>query len=223
MTAESMIVRRPLRDDVREAILARIVKGLHPAGQRIHEGQLAQELGVSRTPVREALMHLQQMGVLEVRPNSGFYVVPITATDIREVYPMIGALERLAVRSTEAGGFDDVLEDLLSLTDELDRATTQPKRAEELDHQWHTLLISRCGNDRLISTVAELKRLVNRYETGFMSDPESVEVSAKQHRSVVEALQAGATKHAEELIQANWETGMVRLLAWHEAGSASGA
>jgi DNA-binding GntR family transcriptional regulator len=136
---------------------------------------------------------------------------------------MIGALERLAVRSTEAGGFDDVLEDLLSLTDELDRATTQPKRAEELDHQWHTLLISRCGNDRLISTVAELKRLVNRYETGFMSDPESVEVSAKQHRSVVEALQAGATKHAEELIQANWETGMVRLLAWHEAGSASGA
>lgn len=223
MTDEFVIARRPpLRDEVREAITGRIVKGLHPAGARIHEGQLAKELGVSRTPVREALMHLQQLGVVEVRPNSGFYVVPITATDIREVYPIIGALESLGVRLTPEPHFAQILEELSAITSEMESATDQPKRSEELDNLFHALLISRCGNDRLVSTVSELKRVVNRYETGYMTDQESVQASAVQHRTVVEALGAGDRSRAEELVVENWESGMRRLLTWHERAQGDG-
>jgi DNA-binding GntR family transcriptional regulator len=190
VSERSPIVRRPLRHDVREAILVRLVKGLHPAGSRIHEGQLAEELGVSRTPVREALMSLQQQGILEVRPNSGFYVVPVTPTDIREVYPMIGALEALAVRATPSVEFEGILAELLSLAKEMEQATDRPTREGELDNAWHALLISRCGNSRLINLVHELKTVVDRYESGFMTDGASVQASAKQHLGVVAALES---------------------------------
>jgi DNA-binding GntR family transcriptional regulator len=196
--------------------MSRLVRGLHPAGSRIHEGQLAAELGVSRTPVREALMHLQQQGVLEVRPNSGFYVVPITATDIEEVYPIIGALESLAVRLTALEEFDGILAELGRLASEMETTTDQPRREQELDNAWHALLVSRCGNTRLISTIQELKVVVSRYESGFMTDPESVRTSAEQHRIVVEALVAGDRSKAEDLVVDNWESGMRRLLAWHD-------
>ena len=188
--SDSRIVRRPLRDDVRDAIMSRLVRGLHPSGSRIHEGQLAAELGVSRTPVREALMNLQQQGVLEVRPNSGFYVVPITATDIEEVYPMIGALESLAVRLTRST-ISGTSCRAGRLAAEMGTTIERPKREEELDNAWHALLVSRCGNSRLIMTIQELKIVVSRYESGFMTDPESVRTSAEQHRVVVEALVAG--------------------------------
>jgi len=161
-------------------------------------------------------MSLEQQGVLEVRPNSGFYVVPITATDIEEVYPIIGALESLAVTLTPIDAFGEVLPELLQLARDMEATTDQPKLEQELDNSWHALLVSRCGNDRLVSIVQEMKVVVSRYETGFMTDPDSVRTSAEQHRAVAEALAAGNQSKAADLVIENWESGMRRLLAWHD-------
>jgi DNA-binding GntR family transcriptional regulator len=161
-------------------------------------------------------MVLEQLGVLEVRPNSGFYVLPVTTKDITELYPIIGSLERLALQLTPAEAFGDMLDDLRALIDAQELVPSPPRDAQDLDDRFHALLISKCGNERLVALVNQLKHAVHRYETGYMSDSESVAKSAEQHRKVVRALESGDTAAAADSVTANWQSGMEQLLAWHE-------
>ncbi len=93
-----MISRAPLRDEVCRQILDRIHRGDLPPGSRVRDSDLASQLGVSRTPIREALLHLARDGVLETAMGRGFRVRPIDAAELREVGDILGALESLALR-----------------------------------------------------------------------------------------------------------------------------
>src|SRR6516165_11700079 len=96
----SPITKRPLREDVHAALRIRIVEGQLLPGSRLQDVQLAGELGVSRTPIREALLRLAGEGLVENDPNRGFFVAPLRREEIREIYPIVWALN--AWRSTPA-------------------------------------------------------------------------------------------------------------------------
>src|SRR5215469_11142131 len=92
--------RAPMRADLHRTLLDRIVRGELAPGARIKELQISEELGVSRTPLREALLRLEREGFVRSELARGFSVEPLSAREIRESYPIIAALEALAMRSS---------------------------------------------------------------------------------------------------------------------------
>src|SRR3954465_12609758 len=93
-----MVTREPLRDQVYQAVLARIYRGELPPTRRVRDTDLASQLGVSRTPVREALIRLAREGVLEADMGRGFSVRRLDATEMRETGAVLSALEGLALQ-----------------------------------------------------------------------------------------------------------------------------
>ena len=198
-----VIARRPLREAVRTAVIERLDRGDLPVGANVNEPELAEQLGVSRTPLREALLGLEHEGLLVASPGRGWVVAPLTAQIVFEVYPIIWALETEALRSSDPAG-------LQALTGELERLNTQlraqgdPLERMRLDDQWHALLLSACPNRRLVELVAAQKRIVHRYEFAYMSAPDSLPASTDQHGAIVAALRDGDIDRAAQHLEANW-------------------
>jgi DNA-binding GntR family transcriptional regulator len=207
------IARRALRHDVRREILAMIFDGRLPVGERINERDLGAALAVSRTPIREALLGLEGEGFVASRPARGFAPVPLSARDVNEVYPMVAALEILAVRSTPPERLRSHLPALGRLADQMAAAATA-RRAQALDDRWHARLVEGCGNERLLRTLSSLKRVVRRYELAWMADNAHVETSTEQHHAIVEALNRDDVDRAAELLDLNWRYTMAEMLGW---------
>jgi len=145
----------PLREQILNAIRNAIVEGKFKAGEKIPEQELADELGVSRTPIREAIRMLEQQGLLEIRPQNGTYVATLNKREAEDGLYVRAALEELAVsqairRLTEQEWADlcDRYEALL----EQGRAAVQqnnPVAGIEFDTEWHTMLIDAAQNNSL--------------------------------------------------------------------------
>jgi DNA-binding GntR family transcriptional regulator len=207
------IARRALRHDVRREILAMTFDGRLPVAARINERDLGAQLEVSRTPIREALLGLEGEGFVESRPARGFAPVPLSARDVNEVYPLVAALEILAVRSTPPERLRAHLPELERLADQM-AAAPDARRAQALDDRWHARLVKECGNERLLRTLSSLKRVVRRYELAWMADNAHVETSTEQHHAIVEALGGDDVDRAAELLDLNWRYTMAEMLAW---------
>jgi DNA-binding GntR family transcriptional regulator len=201
----------PLAGEVRDALRDRIVSGELAPLARIRETQIASELGVSRTPLREALFQLACEGLIRCEPERGFRVEPIDPREVREAYPMIWTLEALAVRS--AG---PILQTAIGELEHLNRALASapdPEAALELDAQWHDALVASCNNQRLRATLRGLRLAVRRYENVYMSDTVLLGQSVKQHSAIAGALRAGQLELAIQELEANWHDGMRVLLS----------
>ena len=207
------IARRLLRDEARAEIVRKIFAGDFVPGEKLNEVELARDLEVSRTPVREALALLAQEGVLESLPGRGFVLPPITATEVREVYPLIAALEGLAVRESKP-------EDLVQLVPVLDEVCDRMLSAagtvavQGLDDEWHAMLCGFYQNRHLHEAIAGFKRHVHRYELTVYTDEKNVEESVLEHRAITSALMARDIDGAIAQLEANWKSGIERLLRW---------
>ena len=201
----------PRRVAARAALVERALAGALGPGERVNESRLAAELGLSRTPLREALLQLEGEGWVRAEPNRGFVVRELSAEEARELYPVLWTLEGLAVR--ESGGLAATLAgEMRRLNARLARAARQPVRALALDRRWHETLLSLCPNRRLLALVRAERRLVERYERLYMSRPELVPRSVAQHEAVIAALEAGDFDAAAARLEDNWRFGLERLL-----------
>ncbi len=164
-------------------------------------------------------MALEKMGILEVKPNSGFFVAAVSDTDVRAVYPIIGALERLAVALTPPENLRSLLPALTELNARFrDTGTSSSDAGTALDEEWHRVLTSACGNARLLEMVDDLKRSVGRYEASDMADPDSRHLSADQHDHVIREILAAKPEAAGDAVMRNWALGMERVLGRASAG-----
>ena len=200
----------PIRAELRRIVLERIVHGELAPGSRIKESRLAEELGTSRTPLREALINLEQEGFVRSELAQGFSVEPWSGREMRETYPILWTLEVLALRSSGHAVYA-----LLEKLSAINTALTNSMEAEErlrLDAQWHETLLSRCPNRRLHGMISNLRTAVRRYEHLFMSDAELVSESVSQHQQIIEALRARNVERAAEILTENWRVGMDLLL-----------
>jgi len=204
------VSRAPMRADLHRALLDRIVRGELSPGARIKELQVSEELGVSRTPLREALLRLEREGFVRSELGRGFSVEPLSAREIRESYPIIAALEALAVRSS-APVLPSLVGRLTTLNAEFD-ASAGPEHALDFDKRWHETLISGCPNRRLNQMIAELRSTLRRYERFYMMDAVLISKSARQHTRVTDAITAGELEAAVNALADNWRFGMETLL-----------
>jgi DNA-binding GntR family transcriptional regulator len=195
----------PLVDRLAGAIQTSVLSGDVPVGTRLRQEALAEEFGVSRTPVREALRKLQATGLVELLPNRGAVVRGPSAREIREAYEVRAELEGLAAELA-AGRISD--RDLLRLREaqtlfrksvETLIARRARRRAPWKDESvwvrandlFHQAILDAAGNDRLSDTIAELHRSFPRdlTWTALSESSRLLEENIEQHEAVLEAIE----------------------------------
>jgi DNA-binding GntR family transcriptional regulator len=207
-----LLARHPLRDDVHRAILERLIAGSYAPGARLKDTVLAYDLGVSRTPVREALMRLQWEGFLTADMGRGFRVRPLTTTDAQDAYPELWTLEQLAIRISSPPS-PDSLGSLDALSAELAHAAAEPERQLAIDAQWHDEVVSACPNARLLASLATLRAVAHRYERALLRHADTASLLARDHRAIIQSLGAGNAGGAESALERHWRWRMERVLA----------
>ncbi len=199
--------RALLVDRVRTLI---VEQSLAP-GVRINESKLSAELGVSRTPLREALSSLEGESLVQSEHDRGFFVPPLSIQEIAELYPIGRALDLLALRESRHYS-DATIGELDRLNRAFLKARRDPEAAQRIDTEFHRLLIGGCPNQRLLRTLAPIKVAMERYERLYMSDASDVTRSAAHHARIIEALKACDIEAAANALSDNWTYGFERLL-----------
>jgi len=202
----------PLREAVYARIVGLIVSAEYRPGSVITEAALSRAMGVSRTPVREALLRLEAEGVLESTLARGFTLRPLNGPEASELYPILAALEALAVKNARPPA-KPVLSALRATLGELERCTG-PVRRWQLDAQWHTALTSACGNRHLAGLITQLRISLSRYELAYAQQVPSREQANQQHREILTALEGGDTDRAASLLTEHWHDGEQLILRW---------
>lgn len=178
-------------------------------GTRITEGQVAELLGVSRTPVREAFQRLSFDEFLIDQPGRCAVVSPITLQKIDEAYPLIAVLEGLAVRLACPRLTEADLRHMEQLTSQM---AQHGRRGDtellmQADNSFHGVLHQRAENGRLHRVVADLRQRLERLEYVFFSTPEAVQASVRRHRKLVRILRRGRPAAAQAALEKQWELG----------------
>jgi len=154
------MIRSRLRDDIADRIAALIVDG--ELGERLKEVELASQLGVSRTPLREALLMLEREGLVVSEVNKGFRVAALSESRVRELYPILGTLEGLAVR--ESGERLRARAGDLRAANAALRASRTGRQRHALDRRFHVLLRDACPNRSLVELIGRLWLQAARFD-----------------------------------------------------------
>jgi DNA-binding GntR family transcriptional regulator len=205
-------LRHNLSEEVAAVVRQMIVDGQLAADQRINEVQLAARLGVSRTPLREALGRLEAEGAVATRPRFGVFVRPLTLDEYRQIYPIRALLDPEALRLAGIPS-PDRLRRLTLLNREM-RRSTDPEDVLRADDTWHLELLEACPNKVLIDLITAFIRRARRYELALMRDGRQVEVSTREHDQILKALRAGNLRRACARLRANMLTGTDAVVAW---------
>lgn len=215
---------KPLRELVFETVREAIITGQLPPGERIMEIQLAEELGVSRTPVREAIRKLELEGLVAIIPRRGAYVAGFSLKDIIEVFEIRGALEGLAAalaaeRITDAE-LDKLERHLVKAAELIGRADLEGM--VEIDTGFHSLLYEASRNKRLANIISNLREQIQRFRQTSLSFPGRMKIALEEHRKIVEAVSARNPELARELAQEHIENAENSIMQVIRAEKAKG-
>lgn len=212
---------KPLRELVFEALREAIISGGLKPGERLMEMQLADELGVSRTPVREALRKLEQEGFVVMIPRKGAFVADISLKEIVDVFEIRGALEGLAAELAADRASEDKIEEMERCLVELSEMIEikDLKRIVEIDAQFHETLYASSRNERLGQILSLLREQIQRFRTRTMTHPARMKVALEEHRRIIEAVAARDVEAARRFAQQHIESAensLMTLLAVDE-------
>jgi DNA-binding GntR family transcriptional regulator len=186
------IERASLHDVVVSRIRDMIIEGYIAVGERIHEGQLCQQLGISRTPLREALKVLASEGLVELFPNRGAVVYRLTRKEVRDMMDVLAHLERMAAPLTCQNASDEKIGEIRRLHDEMlgFYATRDRLHYFKLNQQIHSILIASSGNkplymvhDILLTRMKRIRYIGDRTE-------ETWAAAIAEHEEMMAALEA---------------------------------
>jgi DNA-binding GntR family transcriptional regulator len=208
-----MIARAPLSDEVYRQVLQRVQRGDIAPGARVRDVTLATQLGVSRTPVREALLRLARDGVLENTVGRGFRVRPLDPGELREVGAILGSLESLALRLSP-GPAPERLDRLRELDRKLEQTRGDVSQCLDLEDEWHRVLLDECPNRRLLDLIASLRQVPRRYLAAYMRDAGRLSLSTLPHAKILQALRDGGRDTAATVFEQQWHKGVAELEAW---------
>lgn len=208
---------KPLRELVFETMREAIINGQLRPGERMMEIQLAEEMGVSRTPVREAIRKLELEGLVVMIPRKGAYVAGLSLKDIADVFEIRRALEGLAAELAADRITDQELENLerylVKISEEIECGDLN--KVVEIDTDFHTLLYQASRNSKLTQIINNLREQIQRFRTTSLSLPGRMRVALDEHRKIVEAISSRdgelARKIAQEHIE-NAENSMMSMV-----------
>jgi DNA-binding GntR family transcriptional regulator len=208
MSAVSLAPRAALYEEVAELLRQRIFRRELEPGSWIDEVKLAQEYGISRTPLREALKVLAAEGLVTMKVRRGAYVTEVSEQDLSEVYHLLSLLESdaagvVAERATEAE-----LKELQSLHAELEAAAPDRDRFFQVNERFHMRLLEIAGNKWRNQMVSDLRKVMklNRHSSLFKTG--RIRESLSEHRAIMEALARRDAQTAASRMQEHFTNGL---------------
>lgn len=203
----------------------RILSGELAGDARLNPAEIAESLGISRMPVREALRQLDAEGLVTMRPNRAAHVTRLTAPEVEDLFEIRTALEVMAVRSAVRALTQESLSDLVALMQRMDRARNDPVewlKRHEVFHQ----AISALGNrKRLQQELARVRLAIRPYLLMYMRVFDTVEMPGLEHAALLDALASGDAARAEEAMRvhvSNPGEGLLGFLRERDAEAATG-
>jgi DNA-binding GntR family transcriptional regulator len=195
----------PLRDVVFNTLRQAILKGELEPGERLMEIQLAERLGVSRTPIREAIRKLELEGLVNMVPRKGAEVARITEKDLNDVLEVRCALEELAVELACKKITKDQIGELKNTLVQFKKATKGNDLTEiaESDVQFHEIIFEATKNTRLIQMINNLREQMYRYRVEYLKDKEVYGKLVEEHESIIRNIEEANIEAARKDINAH--------------------
>lgn len=216
-------VRPPTAQEaVLRELRSAIISGAIAPGTQLLQEEVAEQFGVSRVPVREALRILEGEGHLTHTAQRGYYVTALDIDDLIEIYRLRHLLESAAVRHTAGRLTEAKLAAMAELIDQIDVAGA----AEDIggiaraNREFHFALIDSPGQERLVRLIHQLWDVSSPYRSHYFADKENREILQKEHREILRAAAAGDTEKVVELLDVHRENAIAKLaLALREQAS----
>ncbi|MBA7714688.1 HTH-type transcriptional repressor RspR [subsurface metagenome] len=204
-----------LSQKVYRVLKTEIIKGSLKPGTKLLEGKIAEEMEVSRTPIREALRELAAEGFVKISPNQEVVVSNASIEDVQEVLQIRGVLEGLAARLATKTISEEEIKELEKYQKRMEHYTNKDDvlAFSEMDAEFHELILNICGNNRLIQIRKNLSDQAHRYRIRSLSVPGRLKYSLKEHQEIVEALKRKNAEQADRLIQKHIENVLANVLA----------
>ncbi|HIC64691.1 MAG: GntR family transcriptional regulator [Paracoccus sp. (in: a-proteobacteria)] len=206
-------MRRTLQGEgVYDRLCEQIRSGTIRPGARLTETELAARLGVSRTPVREAIRRLEADGLVDHQPRSGAVVRQLAYPEIMELYEMRTVLEGTAARLSARAASPMELEALRSINAEMARAVEDAARLVRLNRQFHARLLDAARNRFLLRAAASVENTLLILGPSAMAAPERARQAVEEHEAVLDALAARDGQRAEAAMREHMERAQLTRL-----------
>ena len=201
---------RPLYEEVAELLRQRIFAGmasdLEP-GAWIDELKLAQEYGISRTPLREAIKVLAAEGLVTMKMRRGAYVTEVNAKDLRDVFHLMAVLEADAAGTVASNATDKQLQELEVLHQQLEKSTKDRVKFFQLNEAFHVKLLEIANNKWRDQMVADLRKVMKLNRAQSLLKAGRIEESLAEHAAIMAALKKRDAAAAQAAMRAHIESG----------------
>ena len=206
--AERSLSPKALYVEVAELLRQRIFSRELAPGSWIDELKLADEYGISRTPLREALKVLETEGLVTMKVRRGAYVTEVSDSDLSDVYHLLALLESDAAGVVATRATELQLRELQGLHDELEKAVTDRERFFELNEEFHMRLLEIANNRWRDQMVADLRKVMKLNRHNSLLKGGRIEESLAEHRAIMTALLARDATSSMREMQAHFQSGL---------------
>ena len=193
----------PLRDVVFNTLRQAILKGELTPGERLMEIQLAERLGVSRTPIREAIRKLELEGLVLMIPRKGAEVAKISEKSLRDVLEVRRSLEELAIELACQRMSEDEIKQLEEAQDSFRKAveSNDAMTIAETDEHYHDIIYFGTGNSRLVQILNNLREQMYRYRLEYIKDADKRQILLIEHDNILKAVRSRHVAEAKAAIR----------------------
>ncbi|MDO4188289.1 MAG: GntR family transcriptional regulator [Lachnospiraceae bacterium] len=194
----------PLRDEVFNTLRERILKGSLKPGERLMEIHLADQLGVSRTPIREAIRMLELEGLVKMVPRRGAQVAKISREDLQDVLEVRKALDTLAVKLACERITEEEIRKLIEAEEEFEKTLKSDDTTEiaEADVAFHDVIQAASKNKRLKSMISNLAERIYRYRFEYIKQQsDGGKTLVEEHREIIRCIEKGDVEAAIKAIE----------------------
>jgi len=203
-----------LRDVIFETLRKAIITGEIKPGERLMEVAIAEQMGVSRTPVREAIRRLEAEGLVTMVPRKGTHVSELSSKDIIDVLEVRGALDKLAtglaakrIKPQQLRALESIHKQYIAFVEK-----ENIEGAVRKDIEFHDAIYAASGNSRLIGVLSTLKEHIYRFRVIYLRDMDIAEHVEQEHRQILDALKEGNEQLAAELAEKHIKSQMESIV-----------
>ncbi len=191
---------RPLREMVYEELKMQILTGAIVPGTRMMEVELAEEMGVSRTPIREAIRKLEKEGLVVIEPRRGAYASQISTQDMVEILEVRENMEGLAAFFAASRMQPEEIAELKEIEAKYNDAVIEGSMEDMIkyDTRFHRIIVESCNNKILVQMIEQLQELVLRFRYIYYDNFRRAENMPEEHRMIIEAIESGNAEAARD-------------------------
>ena len=210
---EKKIQRKFVREEAYLKIRNWILDGTLAPGVKLRDKELAIELGVSRTPIREALLRLEDEGLVQTKPNSSTLVSSIDFHNAFHLYSIVWTLEKLALSQAFGAITETHIQNMEQANEKFLKQMQARNRLKALDadHDFHTIYVELSENKELEKVISEIKSKLKRLDLYYFDKIKNVTLSYDEHKQIINALKKKDLDAALNAVENNWKSSFSRF------------